>query len=412
MNPATSEIPGSDPAPADRPKLRPVEAFPLAGGEDEFIVRDAAMLSGAQLSVSRGALMLMSLMDGTRTRGEILTELSEAAGQSIAADTLDQIITHLNEALLLEGEFFQAFYKGLVDDYRAAGVREMPSAAQLGIEDASGRVFDEILAGAQTPQPDSLPRGVIAPHLDYPRGTPCYADAYAALINRPPPKRVVVLGTNHFGRSTSVVATGSDFETPLGRTKVDREFIERLERTAGPLREFEYDHVREHSVELQVAFLQHVFGAGAFTLVPVLCPDPCGPTGTKPMDGRGIDLADFAAALREQIENDDADTLLVAGADLSHIGREFGDDVDLDKPLLTQIETHDRTVLAKLIEESPAAFIDALASCGNATRVCSAGCISALATALSDASPTLLRYHQAVTAEPDACVTCAAVLYT
>lgn len=411
LNPATSEIAGSGASSADRPKLRPVEAFPLAGGEDEYVVRDASMLSGAQLSVSRGALVLMSFMDGSRTRAEILQTLHEATGQTIAADTLDQVITHLTEALLLEGEPFEAFYAELVSDYRASGVREMPTAAQLGIEDASGSIFQEILAKAQTPPIERTARGIVAPHLDYPRGAPCYADAYAALVNRPPPKRVVVLGTNHFGRSMSVVATGNDFETPLGRTTVDREFIERLERSTGPLREFEYDHLREHSVELQVAFLQHIFGADAFTLVPVLCPDPCGPTGTKPIDGRGVDLADFAVALREAIESDDADTLLVAGADLSHVGREFGDDLELDEPLLAQIETHDRTALAKLVGESPAAFVEALAACGNATRVCSAGCIYALATALGDATPTLLRYHQAVTAEAGTCVTCAAVLY-
>src|SRR4029079_11601775 len=114
--------------------------------------------------------------------------------------------------------------------------------------------------------------GLIAPHLDYPRGTPCYADAYGVLATMPPPKRVVILGTNHFGRASSSVATRKDFQTPLGTTRTDREFIAALEQSCGSdLCEHEFDHLREHSVELQVLVLQHLFGANSFTIVPVLC---------------------------------------------------------------------------------------------------------------------------------------------
>ena len=44
-----------------------------------------------------------------------------------------------------------------------------------------------------------------------------------------PPGRVILLGTNHFGRSSSVVATDKDFQTPWGVLENDRAFLRRLQ---------------------------------------------------------------------------------------------------------------------------------------------------------------------------------------
>ena len=75
-------------------------------------------------------------------------------------------------------------------------------------------------------------RAIVAPHLDFPRGRPAYAAAYAALRQSlqetEPPGRVVILGTNHFGRSSSVVGTEKDFQTPWGVLETDRAFLQRL----------------------------------------------------------------------------------------------------------------------------------------------------------------------------------------
>jgi AmmeMemoRadiSam system protein B len=233
------------------------------------------------------------------------------------------------------------------------------------------------------------------------------------LRRRDPPHRIVILGTNHFGRSTAVVATGKDFETPLGRTATDTAFIERLELRCGvgcgDLRRHEFDHVREHSVELQVLWCQHLFGAERFKIVPILCPDPCGPTGTRPPDGQGVDLGEFAEALGRCIREDDADTLVVAGADLSHVGANFGDDRPFDEEFLRGVWERDKRVLQALEQDGAEAFRACVAEDENPTRVCSAGCIFALKAALPDAKARILRYHQAVDQASQSGVTCAAV---
>jgi len=172
------------------------------------------------------------------------------------------------------------------------------------------------------------------------------------------------------------------------------------------------DHAKEHSIELQVAWLQHLFGAQSFKIVPILCPDPCGPTGMAPYDGCGVDLSAFVNALRDQIAEDSTETLLVAGADLSHVGRAFGDDCDLDEPFLKGVRDHDRNALDRYARGDAEEFVRYLATDSNPTRVCSAGCMFAVATALPDASPTVLDYHQAVDRDTDTCVTCTAVAFT
>jgi AmmeMemoRadiSam system protein B len=203
-----------------------------------------------------------------------------------------------------------------------------------------------------------------------------------------------------------------DFATPLGVTRTDRAFVEALERHCGNLRAHEYDHAREHSVELQLLICQHLWGAQSFELVAALCPDPCGPTGTAPRDGCGADLGEFGAALRDAIAANGADTLVIAGADLSHIGAHFGDERALDDAFCAEVSARDGAALAHLEANAPTHFVAEVARDDNPTRVCSAGCIYAAMTALPDAQVRVLRYHQAVDADAQVGVTCAAAVFT
>ena len=199
--------------------------------------------------------------------------------------------------------------------------------------------------------------------------------------------------------------------TPFGLTRTDVGFIERLEAHCGDLRQHELDHGREHSIELQVAWLQHLYGAQEFEIAPFLCPDPCGPTGTAPYDGRGVDLREFAVALGDLVAESPGDTLIVAGADLSHVGPGFGDDQPLDDACLREVRARDQQALARLAEEGPEGWVRCIAENDNPTRICSAGCIFALAVALPHASPTILGYHQAVDPQSQEGVTCAAIAF-
>lgn len=393
----------------NRPKLRPVSATAVPGeSESRIIISDPARLSPITLSVSEPVILILSMLDGQHTLDEVREGFQKQFGQPLARETLDELIAGLKNGYYLEGAEFDGFYQGLVDEYRAAPARVSTDDLDPESDEDQAAGFDTVLDAAPATEAPGLIQGIIAPHLDYPRGEPCYGAAYAAIRNRPVPDRVIILGTNHFGRSTSVCATGKDFQTSLGLTRCDTEFLVALETACGPLRESELDHQREHSIELQVMWLQHLFGAEQFRIVPVLCPDPCGPTATKPWDGRGIDLRDFAERLGQLIRADDQDTLVVAGADLSHVGTFFGSPPRLDDDLLDRVRTQDTQALAHVEACDPRAFVAHLTETGNPTNICSAGCIFTLLTALAPRSATKLAYHQAVHREMDNCVTCTA----
>ncbi len=403
-----------------RPKLRRLEAFPVPEGDADspmYALRDPTGISSEVLTMSEPALYVMTLLDGSHTLRSVGEQFFARYGEVVQTETLLSLVEKLEGALMLDSAAFAEHVALAERTYLEAPVRASLFAGEMGSVDDARSVMANMLGGdvdgacVERVAGDIV--GIVAPHLDYARGGPCYAAAYGGLRDRACPDRVCIFGTNHFGRSHSVVATGKAFETCFGVTDVDTSFLERIESRCGcGLRTNEVDHQREHSIELQVMLLQYVFGAENFEIVPFLCPDPCGPTGTTPADGCGVDLSDFIRAMREELALDGSDTLLVAGADMSHVGEQFGDGFTLDEAYLMQVEQRDRRGLAAIESSDTVGFLAAISESGNPTRVCSAGCIYTVSELLRDARPRLLHYHQAWTREMNICVSCAAMAFT
>lgn len=401
--------------PSTHPKLRPVEMFPTdQDGQRVFVVHDPSGLAAGQIVVSGPALYILSLLDGQNTLEQVRLKFQGIFGQPLPLDELEGMLAQLDAGRYLDSPAFRSHFQSLIDAYRASDARVSDGQDGYGLgEETLSAGLERLLGAAKSGGSRSAGGrlvGLVAPHLDYPRGAPCYAEAYGLLASTEPAERYVLLGTNHFGRSTGPAATLKNFQTPLGTTRTDRAFIEGLNGRLGlDLCEHEFDHQREHSVELQVLMLQHLLGAGNFEIVPVLCHDPCGANGTRSYDGRGADLHAFAEALHDQIAEDGRRTVIIAGADLSHVGTRFGDERELDASFLSEVERSDRAALSAYVDADAGSFVGRLRSCENQTRVCSAGCMYALRTALPGATPELLRYHQAVDRPSGTCVTCCAV---
>lgn len=396
----------------ENPRLRPLEAIPEPG-RNRMVLRDPTQLAAGVLVVGSVQFTLLSLLDG-RSRREIQAEFARRCGQVLLSEELDGVLEQLNEAGFLEGSGFEAYYARLLREYQDAPYRPLRDADSYGAPAAQlPSYLDDALAAADDGAPA---RGdlaaIIAPHLDFPRGLPCYADSYLRVRRSTPPRRVVVLGTNHFGRARSVVATGKDFQTPWGVVPTDRDFLAQLQaECGGNLMPYELDHLREHSIELHAIWLHHLLGDG-FRLVPVLCPDPSGPRGTAPGDEGGVDLREFALALGALIRRDPEPTLVVASADLSHVGRYFGEDRDLSRAYLEAVRKTDLTALGFVERNDPEGFRSHMAGTQNPTNICSVGCIYATLVAVGGtAEPHQLRYHQAVTQEMENAVTCASFAF-
>ncbi|MDQ4097446.1 MAG: AmmeMemoRadiSam system protein B [Actinomycetota bacterium] len=105
------------------------------------------------------------------------------------------------------------------------------------------------------------PKAIVAPHAGYVYSGPVAASAYARLAPlRGRIKRAVVLGPAHRTPLTAVGASSADaFETPLGLLPVDTALRDEL-LGAGLVVVADEDHAQEHSVEVQLPFLQVTLG--------------------------------------------------------------------------------------------------------------------------------------------------------
>lgn len=390
------------------PAMRRIDITPIEHeGEAMFLLRDVSRIAPRSLALSQAGCFILAHMDGESTYADVQHAFAQRFGQFIAPDDIETLVTALDDSLLLQTPRFHEALTAVMAEYADSDLRDgrdkWANADALRKEvldllDADGPVIADV-------------RGIIAPHLDYERGRPCYVEAYSLLKRATPAERYVILGTNHFGRSSCVVATGKDFLTPLGRVATDRAFLAALESRLGEsLCRNEFDHLHEHSVELQVHVLQAIHGRRPFTIVPVLCPDPSGPAGTAPRDGDGPDLGDFADALGELLAQTDERTVVIAGADFSHIGRHFGADEATTPETLASVGLYDRRLLGLLEARCEEQFVETVRRSSNRTNICSVGNVYTLMRALPDARCEVLNYHQAVNMEADMHVTCAAAV--
>jgi AmmeMemoRadiSam system protein B len=157
------------------------------------------------------------------------------------------------------------------------------------------------------------PKALIVPHAGYVYSGPIAASAYVRLLPaRSRIRRVVLLGPVHRVPIRGVALPGADsFVTPLGTVDVDSACAARL-RALPQVCESEAAHSLEHSLEVQLPFLQTVLDA--FTLVPLAVGDAS------------------AAEVAEVIEEvwGGPETLIVVSSDLSHYHR-YEQAVEIDR---------------------------------------------------------------------------------
>lgn len=109
---------------------------------------------------------------------------------------------------------------------------------------------------------------LISPHAGYIYSGPVAAHGFFEVSKEPPPETVVLVGPNHTGMGAAVsVWEGGDWMTPLGRVRVDLE-VSRSIAKSGAAEPDSDAHEYEHSVEVQIPFLQYIFGS-AFRIVPI-----------------------------------------------------------------------------------------------------------------------------------------------
>jgi hypothetical protein len=153
-------------------------------------------------------------------------------------------------------------------------------------------------------------KGLILPHAGYMFSGPPASWAFARLaLERPLPARIILLGPKHtyFGEDYAV-SKADYWQTPLGKVKVDKEFSEKLCRNIDQFKLDEAAHQFEHSLEVQLPFLQKVYADKDFSIVPIAIA----------YDSFESVRNAFEAFRKFLGENGGENTLIIASSDFSH----------------------------------------------------------------------------------------------
>ena len=149
--------------------------------------------------------------------------------------------------------------------------------------------------------------GFVAPHAGYMYSGPVAAHVYYQLAHEKKPDTVVIVGPNHTGLGTLVsVMVEGVWETPLGEVEIDRELAMRIVKYSELADIDDKAHLYEHSVEVQVPFLQYIYGGG-FRIVPIVM-----------WDQSSRSARDLGEAVYRAVRELGRDIVYIASSDFTH----------------------------------------------------------------------------------------------
>ncbi len=215
-----------------------------------------------------------------------------------------------------------------------------------------GALRDAVAALVPDPAPERVAgvRAIIVPHAGYAYSGRVAMAAYARL-DAGAYDRAVVIGPSHaVALRDRLSALDTDrIRTPLGDCVVDTAWMQRLRDTPFVVGE-PRAHVREHSDQIQLPLLQHLFGDRPWRVAPLVCGGFDPPAAVA-----------FGAVLREAL---DARTLLVISTDFTHYGpafdyRPFADRVPerlraLDHRVFERVAAGDADGFRRVLDETGA----------------------------------------------------------
>lgn len=190
---------------------------------------------------------------------------------------------------VVAGSFYAGSAEGLRRQIEGCFQHTLGPGALPGVHKAGGR---QIL-------------GLVSPHAGYMYSGPVAAHGFFQLATEEKPDVIVIVGPNHRGMGAEVALSKEDrWQTPLGYLEIDREVGERIVTTARWAELDDLAHKWEHSIEVQLPFLQYIY-RNVIRAVPIAM--------MKQDLGVSQDLGDaIATALK------DKNGIIIASSDFTH----------------------------------------------------------------------------------------------
>ncbi|MHA1917868.1 MAG: AmmeMemoRadiSam system protein B [Candidatus Ranarchaeia archaeon] len=153
--------------------------------------------------------------------------------------------------------------------------------------------------------------GGVSPHAGYVFSGPACAKLMASISVDGKPDTFILLGPRHDGVPISAVMVEGDWESPLGNVKIDKELAKAFVENSEHLVANEAAHKFEHSIEVQIPFIQYLFGD--FKFVPIVLSE-YDPNNLKKISN------DLVSIIKQM----DRDVVVIASTDMTHYGRAYG----------------------------------------------------------------------------------------
>ncbi|GBC69980.1 hypothetical protein HRbin01_01687 [archaeon HR01] len=195
-------------------------------------------------------------------------------------------------------------------------LRRRPAVAGMFYEASRERLLNQIrscflsdvgpgyLPTTPIPHGEARTPFLISPHAGYMYSGPVAAHGYGRLTNYRRPEGIIVVGPNHYGVGTEVsLYPGGVWSTPLGDVRVDESLNRELMEASDIFYMDETSHTMEHSIEVQLPFLQYLLGEISFAPICIL-------------DQSLETCRSVGEAVAEVVEG--RDILLIASTDFTH----------------------------------------------------------------------------------------------
>ena len=219
-------------------------------------------------------------------------------------------------------------------------------------------------------------QAIIAPHAGYVFSGPCAAWAYKEIAESEFPDLYIIIGPNHHSQINAVSLDG--YETPLGLVRVDKEFANALLAKNSELVADEKVHEEEHSIEVQLPFLQFATKDKMHELkiVPIIVGD--------------IDFAKLALDLKELLLDSGKKAIFIISSDFTHYGRAYHHipfSTDVKKKIYEQ-DRHAIEFIEKLDAEGFMKYTE-----DNMMTICGSPAIAILLKTLKSSKVSLEQYY-------------------
>lgn len=213
-------------------------------------------------------------------------------------------------------------------------------------------------------------RALISPHAGYLYSGEVAAKAYNLIDPKANWANVFILATSHTERfkGAAVYADG-DFLSPLGKASVNKEIARNLINTESLFINYNQAHFKEHSIEVQIPFLQRIFG-DKLSIVPIVI-------GTDNFN----ELSTIATSLQSYFTGEN---LFVVSSDFSHYPN-YKDAIEIDASTLEMFINSEAKDFSLWLQTN-----NSLQSKNVLTRMC--GCSSGIVLKLLSEQDNMLEY--------------------